>query len=239
MRILAARQPNQAARESDALHPGLLSYALTQLGLIEGEADCKPADGLPTAGEWHALHPGESNRRSFVPFTLLRVLRMTPWWMASWARWTDNPGVSRRGGTSEAIKPRNQFGRLRHDLKSCPDTVRCWFGEGGALPPHHANNGREGDPGLRANPGSQNRDPGQPGLFFPQAVGRAPSKGQIFRTLFSRGGPLLCRRGRRRARGTSWRRSARDATFLHGARFGRWWRAWRRRRVWFWGGGGR
>jgi hypothetical protein len=30
----------------------LLSYALTQLGLIEGEADCKPADGLITAGEW-------------------------------------------------------------------------------------------------------------------------------------------------------------------------------------------
>ena len=39
-------------RQSDALHQGLLSYALTQLGLIEGEADCKPADGLITAGEW-------------------------------------------------------------------------------------------------------------------------------------------------------------------------------------------
>ena len=36
-------------------------------------------------------------------------------------------------------------------VKSCPDAVCGWYGEGGAR---------------RANPGSQNRDPGQPGLFF-------------------------------------------------------------------------
>ncbi len=52
MRILAASQPNQAARESDALHQGLLSYALTQQGLAEGKADWKPVDGKITVGEW-------------------------------------------------------------------------------------------------------------------------------------------------------------------------------------------
>jgi WD40 repeat protein len=52
MRILAASQPNQAARESDALHQGLLTYALTQEGLVEGKADWKPVDRKITVGEW-------------------------------------------------------------------------------------------------------------------------------------------------------------------------------------------
>lgn len=52
MRILAASQPNQAARESDSLHQGLLSYALTQDGLVDGKADWKPVDKKVTVGEW-------------------------------------------------------------------------------------------------------------------------------------------------------------------------------------------
>jgi WD40 repeat protein len=52
MRILAASQPNQAARESDSLHRGLLSYALTEEGLIEGKADWQPVDGKIMVGEW-------------------------------------------------------------------------------------------------------------------------------------------------------------------------------------------
>ncbi len=52
MRILAASQPNQAARESDTLHQGLLSYALVQLGLVEGQADWKPKDSKIMVGEW-------------------------------------------------------------------------------------------------------------------------------------------------------------------------------------------
>jgi WD40 repeat protein len=52
MRILAASQSNQAAHESDSLHQGLLSYALTQEGLVEGKADWKPVDQKITVGEW-------------------------------------------------------------------------------------------------------------------------------------------------------------------------------------------
>ena len=52
MRILAASQPNQAARESDTLHQGLLSYALVQLGLAEGLADWNPKDSKIVVGEW-------------------------------------------------------------------------------------------------------------------------------------------------------------------------------------------
>jgi WD40 repeat protein len=52
MRILAASQPNQAARESDTLGQGLLSYALTEEGLIDGKADWKPVDGKIMLGEW-------------------------------------------------------------------------------------------------------------------------------------------------------------------------------------------
>jgi WD40 repeat protein len=52
MRILAASQSNQAARESDSLQQGLLSYALTQEGLVEGKADWKPVDQKITVGEW-------------------------------------------------------------------------------------------------------------------------------------------------------------------------------------------
>ncbi|MGA2569368.1 MAG: caspase family protein [Terracidiphilus sp.] len=52
MRILAASQPNQAARESDTLHQGLLTYALTQQGLVEGHADWNPVDSKIMVGEW-------------------------------------------------------------------------------------------------------------------------------------------------------------------------------------------
>jgi hypothetical protein len=52
MRILAASQPNQAARESDTLHQGLLSYALVELGLVEAQADWKPKDTKIMVGEW-------------------------------------------------------------------------------------------------------------------------------------------------------------------------------------------
>jgi WD40 repeat protein len=52
MRILAASQPNQAARESNSLHQGLLSYALTQEGLVEDKADWRPVDQKITVGEW-------------------------------------------------------------------------------------------------------------------------------------------------------------------------------------------
>ncbi len=52
MRILAASQPNQAARESETLHQGLLSYALIQLGLAEGLADWNPKDSKIVVGEW-------------------------------------------------------------------------------------------------------------------------------------------------------------------------------------------
>lgn len=52
MRILVASQKNQAARESDVLQQGLLSYALTELGLTEGKADWRPVDQKITVGEW-------------------------------------------------------------------------------------------------------------------------------------------------------------------------------------------
>lgn len=52
MRILAASQSNQLAHESDSLHQGLLSYALAQEGLVEGNADWNPVDQEITLGEW-------------------------------------------------------------------------------------------------------------------------------------------------------------------------------------------
>jgi hypothetical protein len=52
MRILAASQPNQFARESSELGQGLLTWALTEEGLKEGKADWKPVDKRITVGEW-------------------------------------------------------------------------------------------------------------------------------------------------------------------------------------------
>jgi hypothetical protein len=61
IRILAASQGNQAAQERDQLPAngsaegrtqGVLSYVLTEQGLVEGKADWKPADGKITVGEW-------------------------------------------------------------------------------------------------------------------------------------------------------------------------------------------
>ncbi len=58
MRILAASQSNQAAHESSQLHQGLLSFSLTQEGLVAGKADWKPVDQKITIGEWlsYAAH---------------------------------------------------------------------------------------------------------------------------------------------------------------------------------------
>jgi len=63
MRILAASQGNQEAKETNLLSGadagasqekmrGLLSYALTDEGLLAGKADWKPVDGKITVGEW-------------------------------------------------------------------------------------------------------------------------------------------------------------------------------------------
>jgi len=63
MRILAASQGNQEAKETNLLSSedtggektrGLLSFALTDEGLVEGKADWKPVDGKITVGEWLA-----------------------------------------------------------------------------------------------------------------------------------------------------------------------------------------
>jgi WD40 repeat protein len=61
MRILTASQSNQEAQErnlpvgneeGEARTQGLLSYALTQEGLVEGKADWKPEYGKITVGKW-------------------------------------------------------------------------------------------------------------------------------------------------------------------------------------------
>jgi WD40 repeat protein len=55
MRILAASQANEAAGEYESLHQGLLSYVLTQDGLVRGEADWQPVDHQIKVGEWLAF----------------------------------------------------------------------------------------------------------------------------------------------------------------------------------------
>ena len=61
MRILAASQSNQEAQErnlpvangaGEGRTQGLVSYALTQEGLVDGKADWKPPDGKIMVGEW-------------------------------------------------------------------------------------------------------------------------------------------------------------------------------------------
>jgi WD40 repeat protein len=52
MRILAASQSDETAGEDARLGQGLLSYVLTQEGLVEKKADWKPKDGKITVGEW-------------------------------------------------------------------------------------------------------------------------------------------------------------------------------------------
>jgi WD40 repeat protein len=54
MRILAASQSDQQAREDSALEQGVLSYVLTEVGLAQGKADWRPADHRITIGEWLA-----------------------------------------------------------------------------------------------------------------------------------------------------------------------------------------
>jgi uncharacterized caspase-like protein len=52
MRILVASQAREVAVEYDKLQQGLLSYVLTQDGLLHGKADWKPADRQITVSEW-------------------------------------------------------------------------------------------------------------------------------------------------------------------------------------------
>jgi WD40 repeat protein/uncharacterized caspase-like protein len=52
IRILAASQSDQTAGEDARLGQGILSYVLSQEGLIEGKADWSPVDGKITLGEW-------------------------------------------------------------------------------------------------------------------------------------------------------------------------------------------
>jgi WD40 repeat protein len=86
MRILAASQSNQAALErslptangvGDGRTQGLVSYALTELGLVEGLADWKPKDGKITVGEWltyaadavpRSLESGDAEKKRGLEF---------------------------------------------------------------------------------------------------------------------------------------------------------------------------
>jgi len=52
MRVLAASQTDESAQESDQLLHGVLTYILTQKGLVEHKADWKPVDQKITVGEW-------------------------------------------------------------------------------------------------------------------------------------------------------------------------------------------
>jgi WD40 repeat protein len=55
MRILAASQSDEQAKEDARLEQGLLSYVLTEEGLSEGKADWRPIDKRITVGEWLAF----------------------------------------------------------------------------------------------------------------------------------------------------------------------------------------
>jgi len=52
LRVLAASQSDQTAAEDARLGQGILSYVLSQEGLVEGKADWKPKDGRITVAEW-------------------------------------------------------------------------------------------------------------------------------------------------------------------------------------------
>jgi hypothetical protein len=52
MRVLAASQADESAQESDQLLHGVLTYILTQKGLVEHKADWKPVDQKITVAEW-------------------------------------------------------------------------------------------------------------------------------------------------------------------------------------------
>jgi WD40 repeat protein len=52
MRILAASQSDEQAQEDSRFGQGLLSYALTEEGLVQGKADWKPRDKQIMIGEW-------------------------------------------------------------------------------------------------------------------------------------------------------------------------------------------
>ena len=62
MRILAASQSDAQALEDSRLQQGLLSYVLTEEGLVQGKADWKPRDNQITLGEWLAYAVDEVPR---------------------------------------------------------------------------------------------------------------------------------------------------------------------------------
>ena len=78
IRILAASQSDQTAGENARLGQGILSYVLSQEGLIEGKGDWSPVDGRITLGEWlkFAVHEVPKLDSATVPaqnkFTISR-----------------------------------------------------------------------------------------------------------------------------------------------------------------------
>jgi hypothetical protein len=52
MRILAASQSDQMAREDSRFGQGLLTYVLTDVGLEKGQAEWKPTDPKILLAEW-------------------------------------------------------------------------------------------------------------------------------------------------------------------------------------------
>jgi len=85
IRILAASQSDQTAGEDARLGQGILSYVLSEEGLVEGKADWKPKDGRITVAEWlnyavnevprldleQARRPGNSGRGVTRGFALV------------------------------------------------------------------------------------------------------------------------------------------------------------------------
>jgi WD40 repeat protein len=52
MKVLAATQEDDVAREDGKVRQGLLPYALTKMGIEEGRADFRPVDRVVTTTEW-------------------------------------------------------------------------------------------------------------------------------------------------------------------------------------------
>ena len=62
MRILAASQSDEQALEDSRFEQGILSYVLTEEGLVQGKADWRPKDKQITVGEWLAYAVDEVPR---------------------------------------------------------------------------------------------------------------------------------------------------------------------------------
>ncbi|HJX85719.1 MAG TPA: hypothetical protein VJ723_15370, partial [Candidatus Angelobacter sp.] len=87
IRILAGSQSDETAGEYASLQHGLLSYVLTQQGLIEGKADWKPKDQKITLGEWLGYAANE------VPKFHPEATR------------TQSKGATRKGEAPRPLKP--------------------------------------------------------------------------------------------------------------------------------------